>query len=225
MQTSTAQVHGEPRALAATARLLDAVGGADGWAQARTIHIQQRGHWSHDSQPWTETYWMDLQVPRIRYEIRSGDGTRVGAWTEEGGWESHEGETESWDRDRVEHEWVHWTHDPKVIFRRLAAGTPATRVALDSTEGNLIRLTVTDAATGEALLWFALDAVGRPVKWSTQWMNHMVMDEVFGPFTDFAGVRLPAWGATTSGTWRYEIERAVLSTDPPPVSFAPPTAR
>jgi hypothetical protein len=97
---ATAQLSGDPEAIASVRRMLGMLGGQDTWAQARSIYVELLGHYAPEPDPWMESYWIDLEVPRGRYEIRAGESERVIAWTLDGGWESRDGVVEPQSEER-----------------------------------------------------------------------------------------------------------------------------
>jgi hypothetical protein len=216
-----AGLDGGPRAVAAAERLLAGLGGREAWARARTVAVELRGYYAPDSLPWVERYWIDLVVPRGRYEIRTGRAERVIAWTAAGGWESRDGVVEGQSPERHKLEQAYWTSELTVVFRRLAAGTPRTTVTLDSTSAGLWTLTLRDAASRDSVAQFTLNAAGEPIRWSAR-INDEPFDRILGPLADYERVRVPKWGATPSGEWRYEHLRVTLSPEPPRVSFERP---
>jgi hypothetical protein len=219
--SATAQLSGDEEASALVQRMLETLGGRDTWAQARTIYIELRGYYAPEPEPWVERYWIDLEVPRGRYEIRSGESERVIAWTTAGGWESRDGVVEPQSEERHALEQAYWARELTVVIRRLAAGVPASRLELDSISNGLRTITVIDARSGEPLSQLTLTPTAEPVRWSAT-INEDTHERVLGPLEEYDGVRIPRWGATPSGIWRYEHLAASLSSEPPPVSFEPP---
>jgi len=212
-------LQGDAEAIALANRMLETLGGSGVWAQARTIRIELRGYYAREQEPWYETYWMDLELPSGRFELEGATVDRVIAWTPEGGWELEDGEVESLSEDRHNLELEYWRRQPVVLFHRLARGTPATRVTRGDDESSF---DVRDGESGELLARFVVNMRGEPIRWSAS-IGQTAYEHVFGPLRDFDGLRLFSWGATTSGTWRYEHSAASLSSTPPPVSMEPPS--
>lgn len=215
------QLRGQKKAVDLVHQMLRTIGGRDVWENARTINIRLRGHYAKEPEPWMEIFWIDLEEPRGRYEITSDSSRRVIAWTTAGGWEDRNGAVEPYSEERLELDKNYWQREPNVIFHRLAKGVPATLVGLDSTDAELRRITIIDAAKNDTLCWFAVNPKSEPVKWST-YINNNLFEHVLGPLGDYDDIRLPKWGATIGGVWRYEHLQVALSPDPPPVSFEPP---
>ncbi len=84
------------------------------------------------------------------------------------------------------------------------------------------RFDVFDAESGELLAHFAVNMKGEPIKWGAS-IGDREFEHVFGPLQQFDGFRLPGWGATVAGIWRYEHVAASLSSSAPLISFEPPS--
>lgn len=218
---ATAQLSGDDEAISLVHRMLEALGGQERWASARAIYIELSGYYAPEPNPWSEAYWIDLEVPRGRYEIQSGESERVIGWTAVGGWEWRDGVVQPQSEERHQIEQAYWAREPTVIFRRLAAGTPASRLELDSISSELRTVTVMDAESGETLSRLTLNSAAEPVRWSATIADD-TFERVLGPLGEYDGIRIPKWGATPSGIWRYEHRTASLTREPPPVSFEPP---
>lgn len=185
------------------------------------MYIELRGYYAPEPDPWMERYWIDLEVPRGRYQIRSGESERVIAWTTTGGWESRDGVVEPQSEERHALEQAYWARELTVVIRRLATGVPASRLELDSISNGLTTIRVVDPGSGETLSRLTLTPAAEPVRWSAT-IGDDTFDRVLGPLEEYDGIRIPKWGAAPSGVWRYEHVTASLSSEPPPVSFDPP---
>lgn len=214
-----AVLQGDEEAVALANRMLETLGGKDVWSQARWIKIELHGYYAREQEPWYETYWMDLEVPRGRFELDGATVDRIIAWTPERGWELEDGELEYLSEDRHSFELEYWRRQPVVIFHRLASGTPATRVARGTNE---YRFDVFDAETDELLAQFAVNQKGEPIKWGSS-IGEREFEHVFGPLENYDGLRQPRWGATISGIWRYEHVAASLTSSAPTISLEPPS--
>jgi hypothetical protein len=218
MLASSDLLDGDQKAVALAERMLETLGGKAIWAQARTIRIELRGYYAREQEPWYETFWMDLENPRGRFELKDEKTERVIAWTPEGGWEVSDGNVEAMDSARHAFELKYWKRQPVVIFHRLARGIPATRVEMGTNE---YRFDVFDVESSELLAQFAVNMKGEPIKWGSS-IGEREFEHVFGPIEEFNNVLMPKWGATIAGIWRYEHKSVSLTQSQPPVSFDPP---
>jgi CubicO group peptidase (beta-lactamase class C family) len=212
-------LRGDEQAVALAERMLDTLGGRAAWARARTIRTELQGYFAREQEPWDETFWMDLEETWGRFEIKNDTIDRVIAWTPESGWESSDGTFEPLPDDRHRFELQYWQRQPVVVFHRLARGVPATRVEKGT---NDLRFDAFDAESGELIAQFAVNMKGEPIKWGAS-IGDQEFEHVFGPLKEFGGVRLPEWGATISGVWRYQHVDVSISPSPPAVSFDPPS--
>lgn len=218
LATSRSVLQGDEEAVALANRMLETLGGRDVWAQARTIKVELHGYYAREQEPWDETYWMDLETPSGRFELKGATVDRIIAWTPKAGWELERDNLEPFSEDRHSFELEYWRRQPVVIFHRIASGTPEIRVAMGTNE---YRFDVFDAQTDELLAQFAVNQKGEPIKWGSA-IGDREFEHVFGPLGEFDGFRLPRWGATITGVWRYEHVAASLSPAAPAVSFEPP---
>lgn len=215
--SDAAVLTGDPEAVALAERMLGTLGGRDVWADARVIEVKLRGYYAREHEPWNETFWMDLDKPNGRFELRGGDVDRTIAWTPEGGWELANGEIETFDEERHSFELDYWKRQAVVVFHRLAKGE-GIRVANGDNE---FRFDVFDAASDELLAQFAVNVKGEPTKWGAK-IGEREFEQVLGPLESYGKLRLPRWGATLSAVWRFEHQHVALSPDPISVSLEPP---
>ena len=218
-RTSAEPLQGDDEAIALADRMLDTLGGKAAWARARTISIELTGFFAREQEPWHERYWMDLEAPRGRFELKSDVVNRVIAWTPEGGWEVNNGALETLDPERHTFEIEYWKRQPVVVFHRLARGVPATRVQKGD---NDFRFDVLDTDSGTLIAQFAVNMKGELIKWGSS-IGEREFEHFFGPLRSYDGVRLPRWGGSITAVWRYELIDASLTESPPSVSFDPPT--
>lgn len=218
--TRAADLAGDPEAVARAGSLLETLGGREVWAGARTVKVELRGFYARQQEPWLETFWLDLEAPNGRFELKGGDVDRVIAWTSQDGWEIADGTLKTMPPDQHTTEMQYWRCQPLVIFHRLALGGADTRVAL----GEDGRLEVLDATRGELLARFALNQKAEPLKWSAK-LGEREIDHVLGPLEAFADARFPRWGSSLDGVWRYEHVSVELSAKPLSVPLDPPKAQ
>jgi hypothetical protein len=212
-------LEGEAGAVALAERMLETLGGRSAWGRAQTIRVELRGYYARELESWKETFWMSLEAPRGRFELKGPTTDRVIAWSPEGGWELDHGKLDPLTEERHRFELAYWARQPVVIFHRLALERPRTRVEPGDGEG---RFDVLDAGNGERLAQFAVNAKGEPIKWAAS-IGEDEFEHVFGPLATYGDIRLPKWGATIGGIWRYEHEAVALGPGPLPVSLEPPS--
>jgi hypothetical protein len=216
---SAEPLRGDKDAIALAERMLETLGGRAAWADGRSISVELTGYYAREQESWHETFWMDLEVPQGRFELKGGAVDRVIAWTPDGGWELDSGELETIDSDRHAFEIEYWKRQPVVIFHRLARGVPATRVEKGDNE---YRFDVFDAESGTLLAQFAVNMKGEPIKWGSA-IGEREFEHFFGPLQSYRELKMPRWGGSISAVWRYEHIDVTLTSSPPDVSFEPPS--
>jgi hypothetical protein len=200
--------------------MLEALGGSRPWAEARTIEVELRGFYAREHRPWTEAFWMGLEMARGRFELRGGDLDRTIAWTPEGGWEESRGRVEVMPEERHDLEMAYWRCQPVVLFHRLAQGAAEARTGPGDDE-NVFE--VVDPASGEILAKLSVDLRGEPTRWAAK-IGKRELEHLLGPLESFGEIRFPKWGGSVDGIWRYEHLSVKLSPLPLGVSLDPPHA-
>jgi len=201
-------------------RLLEALGGRGVWATARSMRVELRGFYAREHRPWTETYWMDLEAPRGRFELRGGDADRTIAWTPENGWEEKDGVVELMSGARHDLEMGYWRRQPAVLLHQLAQGKVELRT-VDGGDGVVVQ--AIDLASGDPIARFALNLESEPTKWMTQ-IGEREIDHFLGPLAAYGRIRFPKWGGSVDGVWRYEHRTIELSDAPFDARVDPPSA-
>lgn len=211
-----ADLVGDKEAVELSDRLLGALGGREVWAAARTVKVELRGVYARQNEPWMEMFWLDLEAPNGRFELKAEDVDRIIAWTSEGGWELADGKLETMPADRHTTEMQYWRCQPFVRLHRLAKRGADTRVAV----GDDGRLEVFETRRGELLARFALTRKAEPTKWSAK-LGDREIDHVLGPLEALANARFPRWGSSLDGLWRYEHVSVELRAGALPVPLDP----
>jgi hypothetical protein len=216
---SAEPLRGDKDAIALAERMLQTLGGKAVWAGGRAISVELTGYYAREQEPWHEIFWMDLEAPRGRFELKGETVDRTIAWTPDGGWELNDGTLEMLGPDRRAFEIEYWRRQPVVIFHRLARGVPATRVEKGDNE---FRFDVFDAESDTLLAQFAVNMKGEPIKWGSS-IGEQEFEHFFGPLQSYGGLHMPKWGGSISAVWRYEHIDVALMTSQPSVSFEPPS--
>jgi len=214
------KLKGDQNAVKLVERMLETIGGKETWKNARVIRTELRGYYAREQEPWYEIFWMDLESPNGRFVLDRPDSRQVITWTSESGWDFSNNKLAEMDSARFAFELEYWKRQPVVIFHRLAVNKPSTRVEMGSNE---FRFDVFDNESGELLAQFAVNMKGEPIKWGSS-IGEREFEHIFGPLEEFNNIRMPGWGATISGIWRYEHKSITLMKDTPNVLFDPPSA-
>lgn len=216
---SEAQLRGDTEAVAAVARMIEALGGAELWVAARTLELDYRARSKSVEGVVVERAWRDLTRPEQRIEIEHSEAEFAVVATETNGWRIEDGRATEWDRDAVARHRIFWPKDFYTLLRRLAVGDPDLWVEQFGEDEPVI---VFSESMGE-LGWWDIADDGDIERWGTVDQGEPLA-YVYGPIRDFGdGLRLPAWGASLDGSWRFEYTRAALrATGIDPLQLTPP---
>ena len=213
-----AQVSGNQDALVLVDQMFETIGGKNVWKNAKSINVKLTGYYAREVLPWHENYWMDLEQPRGKFNIKNKEKDQIIAWTPEVGWDMNNGKAFPLDSAHHAFEMSYWKIQPVVVFHRLATGIPETRVEMGDNE---FRFDVFDSSTDRLIAQFALNENGKPIKWGSK-IGEREFEQVFGPLKKYDNVIMPCWGTVLSGVWRYEHNAISLSNEISTIDFTMP---
>ena len=199
-EPSAAEVRGDAAAVAASERLLAAVGGREAWADGRTFYVEERV-FLRSGEVATLKIWRDMVSGARRLE-RITPSASFKEWLgPDGGYDSRNSVVRRMPADELALERRGLMQEPYAIYRRLALRDPAIRVELrDPTT-----LFVYDD-DGQVLCWFLLDQRGALVSWAN-FYDGAINQHFYGPMVDVGDANLPKWGASPTG-FRFEYVSA-----------------
>jgi hypothetical protein len=212
-------IAGETEAIAAAERLLERVGGRDVWVGVRTLHVRERAYHLRFGGPLQADFWRDFDQPAYHSRVTGAGLDRTTAWDTLGGWRVREGVFSRFGSDELAMEIAGSRREPYRIYRALARRDAALRVSLQ--DGN--RLVFSDRG-GLTVCWFVLDASGAPLKWGNVY-DGRVNEHTYGPLVQFGSFRMPAWGTSADGSWRFEYVAISASSETLRLPAPPPNAR
>ena len=202
-----AQTRGEAPAVAAAERLLDAVGGREAWANARTFFVEERVFTASGDVAQLRI-WRDMVAGTRRLE-RSSAGSTYREWlSPAGGWEERDGQRRVLAAQELASERYGLMQEPYAIYRRLALNDPRLRMVLRDPRS----LYVYDS-DDRLLCWFLLDGKGSLVSWGN-FYDGAINQHYYGPLVDVGDANLPKWGVSTTGAFRFEYVRADMQAEP-----------
>lgn len=213
---STASAVDADPARTAADRLVAAMGGAEAWSRARGLVIRAR-HWEADLEaPYDNLIRMSFDEPRMRFEGDSATMKRRRAVVGNSGWRVSEvRELGPMTAEQVTDDLRWWEAHAYRNIGRLARKDP-TIVPRLAADGRL-ELYRPD---GVRLMWYRLDAAGEPVAFGA-WDNER--GSIFGPLVERGGgVRLPAWAASSDGTFRAVLVEAYALPSAPDADWDKP---
>ncbi len=191
--------------------MLETLGGRAAWAGARVVYTRERIRVLALPGEIDNRVWRDLEQPGERAELE-GDGVdRVFAWSAAGGSGIKEGEFYRFSEERMERELAFWPVHVSTMYHRLAREDPSLELAVEGERDLLI----TDASSDELVTRFTISPDGEPVFWNAK----SAFDDVSYVYGPVGYHRMPQWGASTDGSWRFELVEFSLSPDEPDVSF------
>lgn len=186
-------------------RLLQSLGGREHWASARSIYIREQAFPASVQGPVTAEFWRGLDIPAYRSLIIGSSIRRETVWSEEGGWVIRDGRRTEMPEETLQAEILDWRQEPYVMYHKLAKRDPTLRLTV--VDGN--RLEIFDRKSGALLCWFVVDVSGALLRWGNYYQGQ-VSEHVYGPLRDFGDVRMPAWGTSITGSWRFEYREVRL---------------
>lgn len=207
-----AELRGSDEARARAALMMERLGGAETWANARTLYLVYSGWRTGPDAPMIEEAWRDLTTPyTVMTYRRERDAYPDVEFHQrpDRSWLIVRGERRPFDANENAENQRFWHYDFYTVLRRLAAGDEAIAVALDDN-----RLTLTGPA-GEDWGWFQIDDTGQPVRWGAM-SDGEPLEYIYGPVVPFGDIAFPAWGTSVTGDWRFAYETVSISRDAPP---------
>lgn len=201
---------------AAADRLVAAMGGAEPWSRAHGLVIRAR-HWEAQFEaPYDNLIQMSLDEPRMRFEGDSTTMKRRRAVVGNTGWRVSElRELGPMTAEQVTDDLRWWEAHAYRNIGRLARKDPTItpRIAADG------RLEL-HRPDGQRLMWYRLNAAGEPIAFGA-WDNEQ--GAVFGPLVERGGgVKLPAWVASSDGTFRAILVEAFVLPSAPDADWDKP---
>jgi hypothetical protein len=199
-------MRGNPASVAAARQLLDTVGGAEAW-HSRTFEVTER-IFPASGQVSELRIVRDFERP-ARLLVSVNPNRTLTEWVApEGGWSRRNDETTVMSPEALAAELQGLRQEPYAIYHRIARNDPALRVELR----DQATLYVYDG--DERLLsWFQLAPNGVLLGWGS-FFDGAVNQHYYGPLVPFGPARLPKFGATSNGSYRFEYLSARFTDEP-----------
>lgn len=208
------RLRGDPLAVERIEKMLAQLGGAQAWADARTLYLEYRGWRLDPDGALTERAWRDLRQPNQRMELEGPKLAVTWAFTPQSGWASRATGVTTIRPERLATAIADWPFDFYTIIRSFAVADQG--FTLEFVEP---RRVVVKSAAGADWGWWEIDGDGMLVKWGSKSIDGEIVEYVYGPIRDFGGLRFPAWGAAVDGSWRFDYVQLSLSPDPIPAAL------
>jgi hypothetical protein len=221
LHTATAQeLKGDEEAAELVRKMLERLGGAEIWSEARTLHLEYSGWNARPAQAVDEHAWRALDKPdqRVTFEGRRSDTTYN--MTQNASWlEFSERAPRRFTPEEHAQNLAFWNYDFYTILHNLARGDE--RITLRFEEPQTVRINGPQNADWG---WFEIDGAGQPVRWGASYGDEP-LEYLYGPVRRYGNINFPAWGAATDGSWRFEYTVVDVSRDPFPYELTPPPER
>jgi hypothetical protein len=131
------------------------------------------------------------------------------AFTRQSGWAQRKAGVTAIPAERHAAAVADWPFDFYTIIRRFAVADQGFTLEFVPP-----RRVVVKSPAGADWGWWEIDADGALVKWGVTFADGEIAEYVYGPIRDYGGVRFPAWGAATDGSWRFDYVEVRLNPDP-----------
>ena len=190
-------------------RMLDNVGGREPWASAQSLYVREKAFPAGIEGPLNAEFWRDLEIPAYRSLIVGPSFRRETRWSEDGGWVNRDGVQSELSADEIMSEISGWRQEPYVMYHKLALHDSSLHLVMAKNN----RLEIFDGEGGALLCWFVIDALGAPLRWGNVFDGE-INEHIYGPLRNFGPIRMPAWGTSTTGSWRFEYQDVVLMAKP-----------
>ena len=205
-------IRGTPEAVAAALQLLEQAGGAEAW-RTRTFTVTENIYPASGNKAEVRVV-RDFER-RARWLVAvTASGTRSEWISPEGGWTRRNGTITAMSPEALAAELQGLSQEPYAIYHRIAKDDPALRVELR--EGTNLFVFEGDE---RLLCWFQRASNGTLLGWGN-FFDGAINQHYYGPVVEFGAARLPKFGATASGSYRFEylsagFTDAALDVPPP----------
>lgn len=215
---ASAELKGDPEAIALAEKMIDRLGGAEVWSGARSLFLEYEG-WRGDlSEPVVERAWRELGSPRQKMIFERRSAEVIWVMTEETSWLDHSGrglirQSEEQHANNL----AFWDFDFYTILHNLARGDDRITLALE--EPQIIRIS---GPNGADWGWFEIDQTGQPVRWGAPDGDDGRLEYIYGPVRAYGNINFPAWGTAHNGFWRFDYKTVDVSRHPLDIDLTPP---
>lgn len=190
-------LEGDAEAIARVQLMLEAIGGREVWASARSLYIVERARHPDYGDSIIASFWRDLEEPGEFARFSSEKMEVKYAWNEDGGWIQRNTELRDFEEKEMAERLFYWPREIYTLYHQLALGKR--QLTVKALEHNGIA--VLDEQ-GEQISEFRLTPEGDPYYWA-QHGGKQPVAYVYGPHKDFGRISFPDWGASTDGDWGF----------------------
>ncbi len=216
-EPAAAELKGDKEAVARAEKMIERLGGATVWAEAKTLYLEYEGWRSDPAQPIDERAWRSLATPdqKVIFEGRRGDVTFN--MTEDASWLDFSNRpTRRFTEEEHANNLAFWNFDFYTIIHNLARGDERLRLTFE--EPRTVRIAGPQNADWG---WFEIDDTGQPVRWGAPDGDDQ-LEYLYGPVKRYGNINFPAWGTAVDGFWRFEYKKVDVSREPIDIDLTPP---
>lgn len=217
----SADLRGDPEAVAAIEHMMDRFGGDAVWARARSLYVEYDGWRTQPNEPVMEYAWRDLEETYQRSEYVGQSFHTIAVLTPDEAWyygytsgNFIEVDAEALAQRRDRYPFGFYT-----ILHAFASGDP--RITLEWQAPDTV---IVHNSQGPATSQWRTDSTGALLEWQATLADGTSYAYVYGPMRSFGLVNFPEWGIASDASWRWNYTRVEISPEAPPVTFDPPAA-
>lgn len=216
----TRDLQGDAEAVAAISRMIERFGGEAVWSRARALYLEYDGWRTAPNEPVIERAWRDFDAPWQRSEYSGRSFHTVYVMTPEANWlyRYHTGELTPFDAEAQAQRRARYPFGFYTILHAFASGDQRLRLEWQAPDTVIVHNAVSDAVSH-----WRTDGTGALIGWRTVLADGSEFAYLYGPMEDYGLVNFPAWGIAEDASWRWNYVRVEISSEPPPVSFDPPS--
>ena len=218
---ANAKLKGDAEAIALANKMIERLGGAEAWSEARSLYLEYDGWRGDVSQPVMERGWRDLAEPRQRLIFESRRAEAIINITPDVSWIEHSESGARRQSDETHQENLNfWNFDFYTMIRNLAAGDERLTLKFDPPQTIHIK-GPKNADWG----WFEIDQTGQPIRWGAP-DGEEKLEYIYGPVKAYGNINFPEWGTASDGFWRFNYRVVDVSKHPLNIEMeAPPISQ
>lgn len=214
-----AELKGDKAAIERVSLMLDRLGGAEVWAETRSLYLEYEGWRADTSQPVVERAWRDLRTPNQKVVFEGRTSEVIFNMTADASWlEISDRAPRIFNAEEHAVNLDFWNYDFYTVIYNLARGDE--RIRLDFEAPQTVRL---KGPGGADWGWFQIDDTGQPVRWGAP-NDGDQLEYIYGPVKSYGNINFPAWGTAADGFWRFDYTTVDVSRRPIGIELSAPDA-
>ncbi len=213
------KLKGDKEAVALAEKMIERLGGAEVWSEARSLYLEYSGWRSDPAQPVDEVAWRDLAEPNQKAVFEGRRSETTFHMTPDASWLTFsEREPRLFNEEEHAQNLDFWNYDVYTILYNLARADQRMTLAFEEPQTFHIK-----GPEGAEWGWFEVDATGQPVRWGASY-GEEALEYLYGPVIAYGTINFPAWGTASDGSWRFDYKTVDVRRQPIDVELTPPDA-